>query len=90
MSSSWNAGAYAKFKGSGTNNGEDSYKYMFIAIDRELVGGGDVDKFRIKIWEEVEETSEENIIYYNMVGAEDDTELDSTTEIDGGSIKIRK
>ena len=63
---------------------------MFTAIDRELVGGGDVDKFRIKIWEEVEETSEENIIYYNMVGAEDDTELDSTTEIDGGSIKIRK
>ena len=25
-SESWNAGAHTKFKGSGTNNGEDSYK----------------------------------------------------------------
>ncbi|MHA1591682.1 MAG: hypothetical protein ACTSUP_04355, partial [Candidatus Heimdallarchaeaceae archaeon] len=46
--------------------------------------------FRIKIWIEVEETGEEIIIYDNLLGAEDDSELDWTTEIGGGSIVIHK
>jgi hypothetical protein len=37
---------YARFKGSGTINGEGSYKFMIWA------GDGDTDTFRIKIWEE--------------------------------------
>jgi len=84
------AGARGIFKGSGTINGEGSYKFMLTAVDGAINGGGGVDKFRIKIWVEDEESGEELIIYDNMVGAEDDAELDGTTEIGGGSIKIHK
>ncbi len=84
------AGARAVFKGTGTINGEGSYKFILTAVDGELPGGGGVDKFRIKIWLEDEETGEEIIIYDNKLGAEDDTELDKTTEIRGGNIMIHK
>ena len=84
------AGAWAKFKGNGNINGEGSFKFMLTATDGELVNGGSVDKFRLKIWVEDEVTGEETIIYDNMLGAEDDEELDETTEIGGGSITIHK
>ena len=84
------AGARAKFKGSGTINGEGSYKFMLTAVDGELVSSGGVDKFRLKIWVEDEATGEEIIIYDNMLGVEDDAELGETTEIGGGSIMIHK
>jgi len=73
------AGTHCMIKGIGTINGEGSYKFILTAIDGELVGIGGVDKFRIKIWVEDEETSEEIIIYDNM-----------STEISGGNIKIHK
>ncbi|MHA2248436.1 MAG: PKD domain-containing protein [Candidatus Hodarchaeales archaeon] len=75
------AGANAKFKGTGTINGEGSYKFMVTAVDGELSGSGALDKFRIKIWIEDEVTGEEIIIYDN--GPEG-------TEIGGGSIKIHE
>jgi hypothetical protein len=84
------AGARAKFKGVGTINGEGSYKFMLTAIDGDLISGGGFDKFRLKIWIEDETIGEEIIIYDNMLGAEDDVELDETTLISGGSIKIHK
>ena len=84
------AGARGKFKGIGTINGEGSYKFMLTAVDGALIGEDVVDKFRIKIWIEVEETGEEILIYDNMLGAEDESELDWTTEIGGGSIVIHK
>jgi hypothetical protein len=71
------AGPQAKFKGTGTINGEGSYKFIVTAVDGELTGGDAVDTFRIKIWTEDETTGEEVIIY-------DSGEL----EIGGGSIKI--
>ena len=82
------AGVKAKFKGTGTINGMGSYNFMLTAIDGDLSGGSSVDKFRFKIWIEDETTGEEFIIYDNMVGADDESELDETTEIKGGSIKI--
>ncbi|MHA1218622.1 MAG: PKD domain-containing protein, partial [Candidatus Heimdallarchaeaceae archaeon] len=84
------AGARGKFKGIGTINGEGMYKFMLTAVDGALTGEDGVDKFRIKIWVEDEETGEELIIYDNMLVAEDDSELDWTTEIGGGSIVIHK
>jgi hypothetical protein len=48
---------YAKFKGSGTTNGEGDYKFMLWA------GDGDPDTFRIKIWYEVGDT--EYVVYDN-------------------------
>jgi PKD repeat protein len=46
------AGAKAKFKGTGTINGEGNYGFMLTATDSAINGGGDVDGFRIKIWVE--------------------------------------
>jgi hypothetical protein len=50
---------YAKFKGTGTINGEGEYKFMIWA------GDNDVDTFSIKIWEEVDEV--ETVIYDNGI-----------------------
>ncbi|MHC4557261.1 MAG: hypothetical protein ACYS80_08145, partial [Planctomycetota bacterium] len=63
-------GTNAQFKGSGTINGDGSYKFMLWAGDDEP------DTFRIKIWEEVNET--ECIIYDNG----------SDQTIEGGNIVI--
>jgi len=63
---------YAKFKGSGIINGEGEYKFMLWAGDNEP------DTFRIRIWEENEETAEETDIYDNGFGQ----------NISGGSIVI--
>jgi hypothetical protein len=49
---------YAKFKGSGTINGEGEYRFMLWA------GDGDSDTFRIRIWEE-DELGNETDIYDN-------------------------
>jgi PKD repeat protein len=49
---------YAKFKGSGTINGEGEYRFMLWAGDDEP------DTFRIKIWEE-DELDNETVIYDN-------------------------
>lgn len=49
---------YARFKGSGTINGEGDYKFMLWA------GDGDLDTFRIRIWEE-DELGNETDIYDN-------------------------
>ncbi len=51
-------GNYAKFKGSGTINGEGDYKFMLWA------GDDDPDTFRIRIWEE-DEFGNETEIYDN-------------------------
>ncbi len=76
------AGPHAKFKGSGTINGEGDYGFMLTATDGQINGGGDVDKFRIKIWDK----ATDEIIYDNQMGDADDT--DATDAIEGGSIVI--
>jgi PKD repeat protein len=50
---------YAKFKGTGTINGEGEYKFILWAGDKDL------DTFRIKIWEE-DEFGVETVIYDNV------------------------
>jgi hypothetical protein len=50
-------GNYAKFKGTGTSNGEGSYKFQLWA------GDGASDTFRIKIWDEEDDV--ENVVYDN-------------------------
>ena len=81
------AGAKAKYKGTGTINGEGEFKFMLTAIDGALPGGGGVDKFRIKIWYELE-TGEEVVVYDNQMGESDDS--DAATALGGGSIVIHK
>ncbi|MFO8083653.1 MAG: PKD domain-containing protein, partial [Desulfobacterales bacterium] len=50
---------YAKFKGSGTINGLGDFKFMVWA------GDGAPDTFRIRIWDELEDTGKEIDIYDN-------------------------
>jgi len=75
----------AMYKGTGTINGTGNYGFMLSATDGQIIGGGGVDKFRIKIWERA---NDDNIIYDNQMGDGDDA--DPTTEIGGGQIVIHK
>jgi uncharacterized repeat protein (TIGR01451 family) len=43
------SGARAQYKGVGTINGAGNYGFLLTAIDSQINGGGNVDKFRIKI-----------------------------------------
>lgn len=72
-------GTSAIFKGSGTINEEGEYKFKLWAVDGEIPEGGEVDKFRIKIWEE-DEFGVETVIYDNK----------EETELGGGQIMIHK
>ena len=74
------AGARAQYKGTGTINGSGEYKFILTAIDGQVNGGGGVDKFRIKIWNDA------GVVYDNMMNAAEDAE--PTTAIGGGSIVI--
>ena len=65
---------YAKFKGTGTINGEGEYKFMLWAGDGTGLEGADT--FRIKIWYEVGDT--EFIVYDNGMNQ----------EIGGGNIVV--
>ena len=76
------AGAQAKFKGDGIINGSGDYGFMLTAVDGQVNGGGDVDKFRIKIWDK----STDAVVYDNQMGADDDGA--DATELGGGSIVI--
>jgi hypothetical protein len=79
------AGARALFKGTGPINGTGDYGFLLAAIDGALPGGGDADKFRIKIWDRLDG---DRVVYDNEMGEDDDTE--PTTVLGGGSIHIQK
>ncbi|MFC2039358.1 OmpL47-type beta-barrel domain-containing protein [Chloroflexota bacterium] len=83
------AGSRANFKGVGTINGEGEYKFMLTAIDADINDSDsfDIDRFRIKIWDEEEEDGVETVVYDNALGDDSD---EATTEIGGGSIVIHK
>jgi hypothetical protein len=76
------AGARAQFKGVGTINGKGNYGFMLTAVDGAISGGGGLDKFRIKIWDEA--TS--GVVYDNQMEEADTAE--PTMTIGGGSIII--
>lgn len=78
------AGAKARFEGAGTINGKGSYRFMAVAIDGEIEGGGGLDKFRIRIWD----AAGGGLIYDNEVGKDENG--DPTTVIGGGSLVIHE
>ncbi|MCP5524754.1 MAG: tandem-95 repeat protein [Verrucomicrobiales bacterium] len=80
------AGSRAQYKGAGTINGEGTYGFMLTAIDGQLSGPTQPDRFRMKIWE----TASGTVIYDNQSGTSDGSELDDTTVLGGGSIVIHK
>jgi hypothetical protein len=79
------SGARAQFKGWGTINGAGAYGFMLTAIDGQVSGGGDLDRFRIKIWDAASEV----IVYDNQAGTDDTGDLlTDGTLVQGGSIVI--
>ncbi len=78
------SGPKAQYKGSGTINGTGDYGFLLTANDGQVSGGGDVDRFRIKIWEK----ATDDVVYDNQMGDADDAA--ASTAIEGGSIVIHK
>ena len=77
------AGARTQFKGSGTVNNQPGYRYILTVIDGQAPAGDDVDKFRLRVWNE--KTGE--TVFDNQMGAGDDA--DPTNVVgDGASIKL--
>jgi WD40 repeat protein len=74
------AGPHAKFKGNGTINGSGDYGFMLTATDGQESGGGEVDKFRIKIWDK----ATDHVVYDNKLGVLDDQ--NDAQEIAGGNL----
>jgi hypothetical protein len=79
------SGAKARYRGTGTVNGVGSYGFELTAWDGQVNGGGGVDRFRIKIWDQ---NQGNGVVYDNMMGADDGA--DPTTAVGGGSVVIHK
>jgi len=74
-------GARAQCKGTGTINGTGNYGFTLTVIDGQAIGGGGLDKFRIKIM------LGSNVIYDNQMGAPDSA--NPTTAVAGFNIVVR-
>jgi hypothetical protein len=89
------AGATARYKGVGSINGDGEYMFMLTALDADVNDSDshETDRFRIKIWY-VDASGAEVVVYDNAVDApdnfDDETLLETTTELGGGSIVIHK
>ncbi len=79
------SGAKATYTGTGTINGMGVHKFRLIAVDGDISGGGEIDKFRIMIWENA---SSSDLVYDNKRGTSESS--DDATAISGGSIVIHK
>jgi large repetitive protein len=69
------SGPVAQYQGQGTVNGVAGYSFLVTATDGQAVGGGGVDRFRIKIW------NTGGVVYDNSAGSD---------AIAGGNIVIHK
>lgn len=80
------AGPKTQLRGRGTINGQGNFLLTLWATDGQLSGGGGLDRFRIKIWDQ----STGIVVYDNQRGSPDTAELSNTTVIQGGSIAVHK
>jgi hypothetical protein len=83
------SGCRAQYKGSGTINGAGDYGFILTAIDGQINGGGNIDRFRIKIWKK----SDGCPVYDNQSVSYNDDNAALTgdgTLLGGGSIVIHK
>jgi len=85
------AGARAKLEGAGTINRQGKYKFILTAIDADINPDDafSVDRFRIRIWSDVD--GAERVVYDNGLSLDDEIDpVNATTQLDGGSIVIHK
>jgi len=80
--------ARAQFKGTGTLNDADGYKFMLTAIDGQVTGSGGKDRFRIKIWHYDASLQQDVTVYDNQLDSSTDGTLSEGTAIGGGNIVI--
>jgi hypothetical protein len=80
------SGPKAQYKGSGMVNGAGNYSFLLTATDGQLPGGGEADKFRIKIVNK----ATNSVVYDNVSGASEDIDAASPQLIAGGSVVIHK
>lgn len=89
------SGCKATYRGEGSIEGSDfAYKFMVAAVDGQISGGGNVDKFRIKITEK----ESGKIVYDNLMNKDDHYDLNDPNDLDialsttlgGGSIVIHQ
>ncbi|WP_415830526.1 MBG domain-containing protein [Gillisia limnaea] len=78
------SGAKATYRGVGTVNGTGTHKFLLIAVDGDVSGGGGVDKFRIKIWKH----NSSEVLYDNQWISDENS--NDATVLGGGSIVIHK
>ena len=84
------AGARAQYKGTGSVNGKDGFKFMLTAVDGALLAGDkQADRFRIKIWH-ADAIGNDVVDYDNQVDAKLEGGSSEGTAIGGGSIVIHK
>jgi hypothetical protein len=82
------SGAKARFRGTGQVNGAGRYGFALTAWDGQAPGGGDVDKFRIRIWDQ---NQGDQVVYDNQVACPGQSDnADPCTALGGGSIVIHK
>ena len=85
------AGARAQYKGEGTINGAGRYGFILTAVDSGINGGGNADRFRVKIFEinAADGADTSQVIYDNQISTADADGLTGTaTLLGGGSIVI--
>jgi hypothetical protein len=75
-------GAKAQYKGTGTINGQGSYRFLLTAIDGRLLGTGRSDTFRIRIWD----PTTGGLVYDNQKGSPE--MADPTSAIAGGEVLV--
>jgi hypothetical protein len=79
------SGAKARYGGTGEINGTGSFGFELTAWDGDVSGGGGVDKFRLKVWDQNQGNA---VVYDNQMTAPDGS--DPTTALGGGSIVIHE
>jgi hypothetical protein len=82
------SGAKARFRGTGQVNGAGSYGFALTAWDGDAPGGGGVDKFRIKVWDQ---NQGDAVVYDNQIGCPNQGDnADPCTALGAGAIVIHK
>jgi hypothetical protein len=82
------SGAKARFRGTGRVNGVDGFGFAVTAWDGEANGGGGVDRFRIRIWDQ---NQGDAVVYDNQVACPNQGDnADPCVALGGGAIVIHK
>ena len=82
------SGAKARFRGTGQVNGSGRYGFALTAWDGQAPGGGGIDRFRIRIWDQ---NRGDAVVYDNQVACPSQGDnADPCIALGGGSIVIHK